>query len=79
MNKKLEDSKQQDQIMNLDHRIKQNIDHNQMELKRIDEHNKIIMKEIKSTMESINNNDFFSCLQNDASGKLFKYSFAYCS
>ena len=70
MNKKLEDSKQQHEIMNLEHRIKSQTDSNQKELQQIEEHNKLIMRDMKTVIKSINSNKFFSEIQKNVTGKL---------
>lgn len=69
MNKKLEDSKQQHEIMNLEHRIKAQTENNQKELHQIEAHNQIIMNDIDSVMKAINSNKFFAEIQKNVIGK----------
>ena len=77
MNKKLEDSKQQHEIMNLEHRIKSQTENNQKELQRIDSHNKLIMDEMNTVIKSINSNKYFSEVQKNVISRHFPNFFRY--
>lgn len=68
MNKRLEDSKQQHEIMNLEHRIKSQTENNQKELQQIEVHNKIITSDLNTVIKSINSNKYFSEIQKNVVG-----------
>ena len=67
MNKRLEDMKKEKElkIMNLNHHMKSQLEHNQKELSQIETHNNHIMKGMKVVVDSINKNEFLNHIQHD--------------